>query len=310
MEVFQIEPRPEMSVLVVGRNGDQYDFCSMLAKHGIPFSFTSHMMVAADHFAHQEGFDVFDELGRVDSYGNVTEMRGEDEDVIADLERLYDYSKNWAFHANRVDHALHSNKYNVIVDTCADLEEDRLSGLRALAVNNPDALFLTTLFSCTATEVASMIGQNIAVVGYATVFEGNQPDVIDIAPSLTAPEGTVNKAKSFFALFGISAEVVEDRVGLVQLRTLSMLINEAAFALMEGVASADEIDKAMKLGVNYPKGLLAWGDEIGLDIVLLVLESLNREYSQERYRPCVLLKQYVRAGWTGKRVGRGFYIYE
>jgi 3-hydroxybutyryl-CoA dehydrogenase len=65
----------------------------------------------------------------------------------------------------------------------------------------------------------------------------------------------------------------------------------------------------MKLGTNYPKGPLAWADEIGLPVIMLVLDGLYREYQQERYRPCVLLKQYVRAGWTGKSAGRGFYVY-
>jgi 3-hydroxybutyryl-CoA dehydrogenase len=109
---------------------------------------------------------------------------------------------------------------------------------------------------------------------------------------------------------GYQVEHVEDRVGLVQMRVLATLINEAAFAVMEGVASPADIDQAMKLGTNYPKGLLEWADEIGIPIILLILDGLYREYQQERYRPCVLLKQYARAGWYGRASGRGFYTYE
>jgi 3-hydroxybutyryl-CoA dehydrogenase len=119
----------------------------------------------------------------------------------------------------------------------------------------------------------------------------------------------VQHAETFFHALGLQTERVEDRVGLVHMRILATLINEAAFAVMEGVATPADIDMAMKLGTGYPKGLLAWADEIGIPIVTIILDALYREYQQERYRPCVLLKQYMRAGWTGKAAGRGFYTY-
>jgi 3-hydroxybutyryl-CoA dehydrogenase len=88
-----------------------------------------------------------------------------------------------------------------------------------------------------------------------------------------------------------------------------MIINEAAFALMEGVASAEDIDTAMKLGTNYPLGPLEWADRIGLDQVLAVLEGLQAEYGDDRYRPAPLLRQLVRAGHCGQSTGRGFHSY-
>jgi 3-hydroxybutyryl-CoA dehydrogenase len=108
---------------------------------------------------------------------------------------------------------------------------------------------------------------------------------------------------------GKGVEWVEDRVGLITPRILSMIVNEAAFAVMEGVAEPLDIDRAMCLGTNYPKGPLAWGDEMGLDYVVMLLEALYEEYHDERYRPCVLLKQMVRGGRLGKREGAGFYPY-
>jgi 3-hydroxybutyryl-CoA dehydrogenase len=104
--------------------------------------------------------------------------------------------------------------------------------------------------------------------------------------------------------------VVPDGPGLVFPRILCMIINEAAFALMEGVASAEDIDTAMKLGTNYPLGPLEWADRIGLDQVLGVLEGLQAEYGEDRYRPAPLLRQLVRAGHLGLSTGRGFYPYE
>lgn len=104
-------------------------------------------------------------------------------------------------------------------------------------------------------------------------------------------------------------ETIEDIVGFVVPRVLAMLANEGAFAVMEGVSSAAEIDEAMRLGTNYPKGPLEWADHIGLDVILSLLDALFHEYKQERYRACRLLRQYVAAGWTGERAGKGFYAY-
>jgi 3-hydroxybutyryl-CoA dehydrogenase len=102
---------------------------------------------------------------------------------------------------------------------------------------------------------------------------------------------------------------VKDAAGLTFPRILSLIVNEAARALEEEVASAEEIDVAMRLGVNYPQGPLKWADHIGLDEVLAVLEGLQRETGDDRYRPTPLLSKLVTAGFLGETTGRGFYSY-
>lgn len=132
---------------------------------------------------------------------------------------------------------------------------------------------------------------------------------IEIAPALQTSQDATDRARTIFALLGIDTELVEDRVGLIIPRMLVTLINEAAFAAMEHIATPDDIDRAVLLGVNYPHGLLEWADMLGLDCVLRTLDALFEEYREPRYRACPLLRQYVRAGWNGKESGKGFFDY-
>ena len=88
------------------------------------------------------------------------------------------------------------------------------------------------------------------------------------------------------------------------------MINEACFALMEGTASVEDIDTAMKLGANHPMGPFALADLIGLDVCLAIMETLQAGFGDPKYRPCPLLRTYVSAGWLGRKTGRGFHIYQ
>jgi 3-hydroxybutyryl-CoA dehydrogenase len=119
----------------------------------------------------------------------------------------------------------------------------------------------------------------------------------------------VEQAEELFKSLGKDTVRVKDAAGLTFPRILSLIINEAARSLEEGVATADEIDIAMRLGVNYPQGPLRWADQIGLDEVLAVLEGLQRETGDDRYRPAPLLKKLVTAGFLGETSGRGFYFH-
>jgi 3-hydroxybutyryl-CoA dehydrogenase len=103
--------------------------------------------------------------------------------------------------------------------------------------------------------------------------------------------------------------VVNDYAGFVSNRVLMPMINEAMFCVMEGVAEPEAIDTVMKLGMNHPLGPLALADLIGLDTCLSIMEVLQRDLGADKYRPCPLLKQYVAAGWLGRKSGRGFYPY-
>jgi 3-hydroxybutyryl-CoA dehydrogenase len=134
-------------------------------------------------------------------------------------------------------------------------------------------------------------------------------NVVQVAAGLRTASPATEAVEGFFRGHGLEIERVGDQSGLVLRRVLFTIINEAAYALFEGVASREDIDLGMKLGTGYPAGPLEWGDAIGLERVYDGLRSLHEEYGDDRYRPCPLLRKMVAAGHTGKRAGVGFYDY-
>ena len=117
-------------------------------------------------------------------------------------------------------------------------------------------------------------------------------------------------ALEFSRRLGKVPVVAKDVPGFIVNRVLMPMINEAVFALEDGVASAEDIDLAMTAGANHPVGPLALADRIGLDTVLAICEVLYQDLGNPKFRPSPLLRRYVEAGWLGRKTGRGFYLYE
>ncbi|MCS7176099.1 MAG: 3-hydroxyacyl-CoA dehydrogenase family protein [Candidatus Kapabacteria bacterium] len=197
----------------------------------------------------------------------------------------------------------------VVIDPCLLSTRQRLNSLQNLQRRYPRALWLRSGLTETATACAAALQypEVVAFNGLPSVFQSS--DILEIAPALTASNQALATAKDFFASLGFRTEVVADRVGLIIPRILALLINEGAFTVLERVAEPNDIDTAMRLATNYPKGVLEWADEIGLDTIVAILDALHEEYRQERYRTCVLLRQYVRANRLGRVSGQGFYQY-
>jgi 3-hydroxybutyryl-CoA dehydrogenase len=133
--------------------------------------------------------------------------------------------------------------------------------------------------------------------------------LVEIVRGLRTSDSTHARVSDFAEALGKVTVDVRDAPGFVVNRVLFPMINEAAFALQEGVASAEDIDAAMKGGCNHPMGPLALADLVGLDVVHAILDSLYREYGQPRYAPCLEIKKRVEAGWLGRKTGKGFYDY-
>lgn len=187
-------------------------------------------------------------------------------------------------------------------------KEEQLQALDRLLP--PHVPIVTTSLAITATEAASWTLHPERICGFGTLAPLAERQLIEIAPALQTEEATIRKTESFFQSLGKETELVEDEVGLVFPRILTLIINEAAFALMEKAATPHDIDVAMKKGTNYPYGPLEWADRIGLDEIYAISRGLHRDLAEERYRTAPLLRKLVLAKRYGVRSGQGFYSYE
>jgi 3-hydroxybutyryl-CoA dehydrogenase len=169
---------------------------------------------------------------------------------------------------------------------------------------------LTACLNASASEVGGWSVEPGNVVGWAGLPPLAAAEVLEVLPGLRSDPAMLGKAEDFLRSLGKEPVRIADCVGGVLPRVVANLANEAAFALMEGVASAEDIDQAMQLGTNYPHGPLAWADRIGLDQVAGVLGALGEFYGADRYRAAPLLRQLVSAGLWGERTGKGFYSHE
>jgi len=193
--------------------------------------------------------------------------------------------------------------------TNVDLAQKRRNMQRLEALLPQAVPILTTSLALTATEIAAWTRSPDRVCGFGTLVPLPERELIEIAPALQTAPGTVRTASAFIVSLGKEVAEVDDAPGLVFPRVLALIVNEAAFALQEGIAPKADIDRAMVIGTNYPLGPLAWGDQIGLDVVHAIVGGLHREFAEERYRPAPLLRKLVLAGWHGVRSGTGFYAY-
>jgi len=159
------------------------------------------------------------------------------------------------------------------------------------------------------TEIATAVAKRDRVIGIHFFNPAPVMQLIEIIQAIETSEATVQAVVDFSKQVGKEPVVVKDFPGFVTTRVGIMLVSEAIFALQEGVAERDALDKAMKLGYNLPMGPLTLGDLIGLDIVLHVLDALYANYHDDRYRAPILLRKMVQAGHLGRKTGKGFYDY-
>lgn len=176
-------------------------------------------------------------------------------------------------------------------------------------VCNPDTIFATNTSSLSITEVAAATKRPDQVIGMHFFNPAPVMKLVEIIRGIATSQAAFDKVKSITEELGKTAVEVSEAPGFVVNRILVPMINEAAGILAEGVASAEDIDAAMKLGANHPMGPLALGDLIGLDVCLAIMDVLHSEFGDSKYRAHPLLRKYVRGGMLGRKSGQGFYSY-
>ncbi|TCW39299.1 3-hydroxybutyryl-CoA dehydrogenase [Laceyella sacchari] len=159
------------------------------------------------------------------------------------------------------------------------------------------------------TEIAAATRRPEQVIGMHFMNPVPVMKLVEVIRGLATSEETFQAVMAAAERMGKTPVEVNDYPGFVSNRILMPMINEAIFAVYEGVATPEAIDEVMKLGMNHPMGPLTLADFIGLDTCLYIMETLYEGFGDSKYRPCPLLRKYVKAGWLGRKSGRGFYSY-
>ena len=174
----------------------------------------------------------------------------------------------------------------------------------------PGILFATSTSTLSITELGAATSRADKIIGLHMTHPVVKRDLVQIVRGLKTSDQTFNEAKAFVEQIGKTGIQVFESPGYVTVRLMMPLINEAIGLVNEGVASAEDIDTAMKLGFDFPYGPLEMADRMGLDSVLRVMEMLFKEYGEVRYRPALMVKKLVNAGHLGEKTNEGFFKYE
>lgn len=170
-------------------------------------------------------------------------------------------------------------------------------------------IFASNTSSLPITSLASATKRSDRFIGMHFFSPAHVMKLVEIIPGYDTSDEVVASIRAFGEGLGKTIIKSKDFPGFITTRLGMVLINEAAFALMEGLSTPEEIDLGMTLGYNHPMGPLALADFVGLDIVLHIMETLQEGFGDSKYRPCPLLRQLVAAGHMGRKTGRGFYNY-
>ncbi|MCR8926517.1 3-hydroxybutyryl-CoA dehydrogenase [Priestia megaterium] len=204
-----------------------------------------------------------------------------------------------------------AQKADLIVEAVVEKMEVKqaiFAELDSLAPNH--TVLATNTSSLPITEIAAVTTRPEKVIGMHFMNPVPVMKLVEIIRGLATTDEVYQAVYETTKKLNKTPVEVHDFPGFVSNRILMPMINEAVFTLYEGVANEEDIDQVMKLGMNHPMGPLTLADFIGLDTCLFIMETLHKGFGDDKYRPCPLLRKYVKAGWLGRKTGKGFFTYE
>ena len=198
----------------------------------------------------------------------------------------------------------------IVVEAVTEDFDVKAEVFRALdTITKPDAILASNTSSISITKLGAVTKRPDKVIGMHFMNPVPVMKLVEVIRSAATSDETYEQVRVRTEKLGKTPLDCHDYPGFISNRVLMPMINEAIFALYEGVATRESIDGIMKLGMNHPMGPLTLADFIGLDVCLAIMNVLHDGFSDSKYRPCPLLKRYVDAGWLGRKTGRGFYEY-